>query len=251
VLIPKRFIPLALLALAPVVAACGSSTPEQTAPTSAPASTPAEESGRYISAEANTEGQVQIYSEPDESKKLRTLTNPRLINDDPNLPVPLVMMVEEEQGDWLKVSLPVRPNGSVGWVKAADFSTIKHNFRVEITLGAFDIKAFDGDQQVFQAKIGLGTDENPTPGGTYYTTELLEPPDPNGPYGKYAYGLSGHSDTLTSFAGGPGQLGVHGTNQPDKIGSKVSAGCIRLTNADIEKLVQLGMPLGTPVIIKA
>ncbi len=60
-----------------------------------------------------------------------------------------------------------------------------------------------------------------------------------------------HSDTLTEFAGGPGQVGIHGTNQPAKIGQKASHGCVRLRNSDIQDLVDLGLPLGAPVFITA
>lgn len=58
-----------------------------------------------------------------------------------------------------------------------------------------------------------------------------------------------HSDTLTEFAGGPGQVGIHGTNRPDLIGERVSSGCVRLDNDDIRALVDLQVPLGMPVII--
>jgi lipoprotein-anchoring transpeptidase ErfK/SrfK len=259
---PQRLLVVLLLALVPTVAAaCGSSPsaeapPPSDAPTSAdsPASTSGDSpaaGGRYTVATAKVEGTVQIYKSPDPAAKDRTLTNPRLINDDPKAKVPLVMLVESQQEGWLQVSLPVRPNGSKGWVRAQDFETMAHDYRIEITLGAFRLKAFQGDKQSFDAPIGVARDEYPTPGGTYYTTELLAPPDPNGAYGPYALGLSGHSDKLTTFDGGPGQLGIHGTNEPQGVGSKISHGCIRLKNPDITALVNIGMPLGTPVVINA
>jgi lipoprotein-anchoring transpeptidase ErfK/SrfK len=76
-------------------------------------------------------------------------------------------------------------------------------------------------------------------------------------YGPYAFGLSGFSEVLTSFNGGQGQLGLHGTNQPDKIGTRVSSGCIRLRNEDIEALVaevnndQTNAAYGIPVQVFA
>jgi hypothetical protein len=33
---------------------------------------------------------------------------------------PLVFLVEQRQSDWLEVLLPVRPNGSTGWIREAD-----------------------------------------------------------------------------------------------------------------------------------
>ncbi|MBW3648616.1 MAG: L,D-transpeptidase, partial [Actinobacteria bacterium] len=69
-------------------------------------------------------------------------------------------------------------------------------------------------------------------------------------YGPYAYGLSGFSTTLDTFAGGEAVIGLHGTNDPASIGKDVSFGCIRLNNADIRELADL-LPLGTPVRILA
>ena len=86
--------------------------------------------------------------------------------------------------------------------------------------------------------------------GVNFITDKLETPDPDGAYGPYALGLSAYSDVLTEFAGGAGQVGIHGTNDPSVIGQEVSAGCIRLRNEDIERLVPL-LPLGTPVEIVA
>ena len=77
-------------------------------------------------------------------------------------------------------------------------------------------------------------------------TDKLETPNPEGGYGLYAFGLSGYSETLTEFAGGDGQIGIHGTNDPTSIGNAVSHGCIRLPNDIVESLATM-VPLGTPV----
>jgi len=43
----------------------------------------------------------------------------------------------------------------------------------------------------------------------------FRPADPSGPYGPYAYSLSGYSNVLTTFHGGDAIIGLHGTNRPD------------------------------------
>lgn len=69
-----------------------------------------------------------------------------------------------------------------------------------------------------------------------------KPHDPKNPLGTRWIGLNvGHFRT-----GVP--IGIHGTNEPDKIGSAVSDGCIRLRNADVETLFKL-VKNGTPVVI--
>ncbi len=167
----------------------------------------------------------------------------------------LVFVVEEEASSTSgrhRVQLPVRPNGSTGWVNASDVSLTVHDYRIEIELAAFELRVFKGEEEILTTPIGVGTQDTPTPGGTYYIKELLQPPSPNGPYGTYAYGLSGFSNVLESFAGGNGVIGIHGTNQPELIGTNVSHGCIRMENDTIDELVEeIGLPLGVPVEIQA
>ncbi|MEN0101818.1 MAG: L,D-transpeptidase, partial [Curtobacterium sp.] len=77
--------------------------------------------------------------------------------------------------------------------------------------------------------------------------ELLAPT--NDGYGPYAYGTTAFSDVLNSFGGGPGQIGLHGTNDSSSIGSGASHGCVRMHNADITALAKL-LPLGTPFQVR-
>lgn len=208
--------------------------------------------GESAVATAAQEGDLGIYDAPGAAVPTKTLANPRLINNDPNAKVPLVFLVKDipdAQGcAWVQVYLPERPNGSTGWVKAADVTLTRNPYKVQVFLDEFTLKVLKNDQPVQQIAIGVARDNTPTPGGLYYTTELIKTPDPSGAYGPYAFGLSGFSDTLTTFNGGPGQLGIHGTNQPEAIGTKVSHGCIRMNNTDITALAKL-LPLGTPVEI--
>ena len=52
------------------------------------------------------------------------------------------------------------------------------------------------------------------------------------------------------FAGGIGQIAIHGWNNPSAMGRNVSNGCVRMNNADIARVAELA-PLGTPVSIVA
>lgn len=191
-------------------------------------------------------GDVPIYDGVGSASVVHTLQNPTPIG------APLVMLVKEDLGDWLEVYLPVRPNGSTGFVPRSDVELRTHRFHITVTLDEFNLKLFEGDEVLLDTAVGVARENAPTPGGLYYTTELLAPPDPNGPYGPYAYGLSGFSDTFQTFNGGPGQLGIHGTNQPERIGTAVSSGCIRLNNDDVVRMAEeFGLPLGVPVTIIA
>jgi lipoprotein-anchoring transpeptidase ErfK/SrfK len=187
---------------------------------------------------------VAIYPAPGAATPTQSLANPTSDHHGP-----LVFLVEENPGNgWIHVDLPVRPNGSTGWIRADQVELHTNPYRLVVSEGAHLLTVYKDDAVIMTMPVGIGTSDTPTPGGRYYLKELLEPPDPNGAYGPYAYGLSGFSNVLQSFEGGPGVIGLHGTNQPDLIGKSVSHGCIRLRNADIEKLVPI-LPLGTPVEI--
>lgn len=222
--------------------------------TTVPAVCKATSAGQSVVATAKNEGQLAIYAQPGDATSSQSLANPRLINNDPNAKSPLTFLVKDippaQKCDWAEVYLPMRPNGSTGWVKQTDVEYAINDYRVEVSLHEFRLKLFKGDQPVEDIAVGVARDNTPTPGGLYYTTELIKTPNPGGAYGPYAFGLSGFSDTLTTFNGGPGQLGIHGTNEPSAIGTQVSHGCIRMSNADITKLAQI-LPLGTPVQIDA
>jgi lipoprotein-anchoring transpeptidase ErfK/SrfK len=162
----------------------------------------------------------------------------------------LVFLVLDQQGDWVKVQLPIRPNGTAGWVKASDVTLKEDPYRLDVAVKEHELRLFqDGElQQTFP--IGVGTSDTPTPGGTYYLKVLIKTTSPKGSYGPYAFGLSGFSNVLKTFNGGDGVIGLHGTNEPETVGTDVSHGCIRLHNEDITKLAFM-LPLGTPVKILA
>jgi lipoprotein-anchoring transpeptidase ErfK/SrfK len=234
-----------------LVGACGGgsqadqASPETTEARPEASSTATTQPGMSGSLVAQARGdQVQVYATPAEDQPTVALDNP---NENG---APLVFLVEQTQGDWLQVLLPVRPNGSTGWIRTADVDVAGDPYRIEIALAAHKLSVYEDDQLIAEHPIGVGTASTPTPGGKYYIKELLQPPSPDGPYGAYAYGLSGFSNVLDEFNGGDGVIGIHGTNDPSTVGTDVSHGCIRLTNDAIIELVGY-LPLGTPVHINA
>jgi lipoprotein-anchoring transpeptidase ErfK/SrfK len=155
---------------------------------------------------------------------------------------------DEVSAEWLEVMLPVRPNGTVGWIRSSEVDLSLDPFRIEIDTSERRLDLYDGDVLTLSTEIAVGIGATPTPHGEFYLAELLQPPEPNGVYGPYAFGLSGFSETLDSFAGGDGVVGIHGTNDPSSLGSEVSHGCVRVHNDVIVDLAAR-VPLGTPVSI--
>jgi len=190
---------------------------------------------------AKAPGTLDVFAEPNATEPVQTFTEPRLTDTDPPVEVPLVFLATDEpvdDYDWIEVLLPVRPNGTTGWVRREDVTMKGNDYRIEVSLSDFNLKAFDGDELIADTTIGVASNNTPTPRGVYYTTELLAPPDPNGPYGPFAFGLSGFSEVLEEFQGGQGQLGIHGTDAPASIGTQVSNGCVRLPNDQIDLLAR-------------
>ncbi|MBV8982354.1 MAG: L,D-transpeptidase [Acidimicrobiia bacterium] len=196
---------------------------------------------------------VNVYDSETAAAPSKTLDNPQPSG------APLVFLVKQIDNDWLNVYLPVRPNGSTGWIHRADVKLTQHDWRIQVQLTSHQITVYchiscpNGalPNDIFlQEPIAVGKQDTPTPGGVYYIKELLRPPNPNTVYGPYAYGLSGFSNVLQTFNGGEGVIGIHGNNDASVLGHDVSHGCIRMSNPGIVKLVNV-LPLGVPVNIVA
>ncbi len=194
--------------------------------------------------------EIAVHAAPDTTSPIEMYPNPWPLDDDPTHVVPQVFLVVSQRGPWIEVLLPVRPNGTTGWVRARDVRLQDNNYRITVELAAHQITVYDADTVLLQEPIAVGTADTPTPVGSYYLRVLLRAPDPNTVYGPYAYGLSGHSDVLTSFNGGDGELGIHGNNDASVLGTDATHGCVRMSNDGITRLAGI-LQLGTPVEITA
>ncbi|MFC0042478.1 L,D-transpeptidase [Actinomadura rayongensis] len=185
---------------------------------------------------------IDVFRTPDGGAPWKTLTSPNSYG------APRVFRVSGVRDGWLDVYLPLRPNGVRGWIRASDVTLSRTTLRLSISERALRFTVHDGDRVLRTGPVATGTGGTPTPTGQFFVTELVKPADPGGPYGAYAFGLSGYSPTLTRFAGGPGQIAVHGTNAPGRLGSRASHGCVRVANTDVTWMAR-HLPLGAPVDI--
>ena len=156
---------------------------------------------------------------------------------------PFVMLVTERRGDYLQVQVPVRPDGTVGYVTVADVELSTMAQRLELDVSDRKLRFYDGDELVTETQVVVGKDETPTPTGRFYITDRIVKDDPSGPYGPLVLATSAYSEQLDSFDGGAPVIAFHGTNKPELIGSAASNGCIRLPNDAITEIgdrIQLG-----------
>lgn len=151
---------------------------------------------------------------------------------------------------WLKVILPVRPNGSAGWILAEHAQIGTTSARVEISTRARKLRLRSGGRIVFTASVVVGKPSTPTPHGDFAIYERADSPKGSN-VGPFALHLTAFSNVLHSYDGGPGRIAIHGRDGSllaDPLGSARSHGCIRLRNSVLRQLARFAKP-GTPVSI--
>jgi lipoprotein-anchoring transpeptidase ErfK/SrfK len=159
----------------------------------------------------------------------------------------LARTTDSQERVWLKVSLPIRPNGTTGWVQEDALSDLQPvESWIKISTKINKITVIKAGKKVFSASVGVGQPQWPTPKGQFYIrAKLTNFGDPF--YGPIAFVTSATSDVLTDWPGG-GIVGIHGTSLPNLIPGKISHGCVRMKNKDILKLDKL-VEVGTPITI--
>lgn len=238
-----RFAAALVATLALGLAGCGGGGGRHAAATTQTRAPAPSHVGDSIVATAVTH-EVAVYRSPAAARPFMRLANPTSAGE------PLVFLVEKRGRGWEQVYLPVRPDGSTGWVADRSLSLAWNPYSLEVHLARHELVLRRHGKVVSRFPAAVGRPSLPTPRGRYYLVELLKQPDPSGAYGPYAFGTSAFSHVLYSFGGGPGQIGIHGTNERSSIGHSVSHGCIRIPNRDIARLAAV-LPLGTPVTIGA
>jgi hypothetical protein len=153
------------------------------------------------------------------------------------------------EGRWYRLSLPGRPNGQRGWVRADDIDVHPVPNRITIFRGArrLEVRRHADRRLLLRTTIAVGKPGAETPlGRNFYVQWRFVPRDAF--YGTFALETSAYAP-VSDWPGG-GLVGIHGTNAPHLLGQAVSHGCVRLPNAQASKLRRLA-PLGTPVDIVA
>jgi hypothetical protein len=157
----------------------------------------------------------------------------------------------DDDGDvWLRIQLPIWPNGQEGWVAASDVRVAEARERVLVDLSARELVRVRQDRTVTKLPVAVGSAATPTPPGRYFVWARVSTGRPSGPYGSYILGLSGFSEAIEPWTEWPGEprLAIHGTDDPADAGHAVSNGCIRVLN-DLLRTLR-AVPMGTPVIIR-
>ena len=113
---------------------------------------------------------------------------------------------------------------------------------IEVVVSRFLLTVYHEGRWVREWPVGTGKpEESPTPIGAFtITSKLVTPPWKGIPFGAPENILG---TRWMGFEEMP-SYGVHGTTQPDTVGKALSAGCVRMRNADVEFLYDL-VPMRT------
>jgi lipoprotein-anchoring transpeptidase ErfK/SrfK len=181
---------------------------------------------------------ITAYKDPQGKSVLAKVKNPVRSRS--------VFSVISEQGAFYYVHLPIRPNGSKGWIKKSDVTTYRNPFRMVVSLSEKRLSVYEGDLLVISSNIAIGKPNTPTPVGEFYAYFVRRTSaKQKAGWGDFVIGLSGFGNN-SSY--GEGRVGIHGTADKSSIGQPASAGCVRVSN-DVIRKIKNTIFLGTPVTI--
>lgn len=113
---------------------------------------------------------------------------------------------------WVRVLPPVRPNGTMGWMRASNFSFRPIDIRSVVDLSARSLTLYRGSKLVRRFPVAVGSWRTPTPTGRFTVAELVHTGDSKAFLGPVVLPLTAFSNHLTEYAGGNGRVAIHGTS---------------------------------------
>lgn len=164
------------------------------------------------------------------------------------LKAPTWVPMIERRGDWARVLLPSRPNGSAGWINAGDaraVSAAATPYRVDVDVDARRLVVRENGEEVGSWTVGVGAERTPTPRGRTFIMAAVRETVPS--FSPIVLPLGAHSGTLNDYGGGPGTVALHGWPDPKVFGTASSDGCVRVPDDALRVLQRL--PLGTLVLV--
>jgi lipoprotein-anchoring transpeptidase ErfK/SrfK len=165
---------------------------------------------------------------------------------------PTTLAVAARRGRWYGVVTTHLPNGRLGWVNPAESRVLRSRTRVRVTIDLSQRRLVvrRGKRVLRRVAVAVGRPGSPTPVGRFAVTDKLPGARFSAVYGCCILALSAHQPNLPAGWQGGDRIAVHGTNDPGSIGTAVSAGCPRASDADMRFLLRK-VPLGAPVFVRA
>jgi lipoprotein-anchoring transpeptidase ErfK/SrfK len=155
--------------------------------------------------------------------------------------------VTANHGRWGQVVIPYTWPRRDGWIPLRGLRRSQTHVEVQVDLSRHWVTVTKFGKTLFGVRGATGTPTSPTPTGHYFVTDRI-PFSAGGPLGSFAFGISGIQPRLPAGWSGGNQLAIHGTSDPSSIGRSASAGCIRVSERTLHRLLPL-LKLGTPIVI--
>jgi hypothetical protein len=161
------------------------------------------------------EADIHLHPNP----RSRTVARSHLVTEDgfPEVYLLLETFRNARDEQWVRMRMPGRPNGRIGWIPAADLGPFHvTHWHLVISLGGRSLKAYFNGRLRFSAPVGVGKPSTPTPTGRFWIRERFKVANPSDPYWPWALGTSAYS-RLTDWR----SPATHPT---------VASACIRVTS---------------------
>ena len=134
---------------------------------------------------------------------------------------------------WLQVRLPGRPNGSTGWIRKARTTRSATAWHLVVDLSERRLTVYRQGRLFAPSRASSGPRRRRPPWGSTSSRRTSCSREGRSA-GRIALALSARSYVFQEFAGGPGQIAVHGVwNVGGTMGTAASHGCVRLDTAAI------------------
>jgi len=191
---------------------------------------------------------AQVFYSPDQSSATTNIIS----NPGPFEGTRILETTGRETEEFVEVILPVTPNNTSGWLIREDITIAESENLIIVDLSERKAALYVGADLIAEAPVAIGAPNTPTPALEAIIDAIWERSSSETKlpslYGQRLFGLNKHSEALSDFDGRRPALAIHGTDEPDLIGSAVSNGCIRMHNDDMAIFAE-HVTLGTRVSI--
>lgn len=195
---------------------------------------------------------AHIRSAPKDTAKTRTVTTSYARFSGRRAILLVTGAYREASGrEWVRVLLPLRPNGTSGWLRRDAVRLISTPVKIRVHLGARRLDLWRGTTRIGSYPVGIGKRLTPTPTGRFAVDDKVETlPTDRAAYGRYILTVTAHSTVLKRFNGGVGQIAIHGSGTLGRVGVPSSHGCLILGNEAL-RMIWSQVGRGTPIEISA
>ncbi|HEY4938396.1 MAG TPA: L,D-transpeptidase [Actinomycetota bacterium] len=213
--------------------------PAPPAPPAPPPAPPPEAPGTSLVADV-LGSSVPVYTNPTGGPVVNHIAGSNVLGQREAL-----LVTDASVPGWYQVELPVKPNGSTGWVQASSVTTRTVTYFIRVHQSQFKLDLYNNGAVQQSFTVAVGAPSTPTPNGNFFVWATQD--WNSAPYAVGIFALSGFSPVLDNWPGG-GRTGIHGWQDTSILGTPASHGCVRMGPADFARLMHT-IPLGTPVEI--